>query len=473
MPLHPDDAAAYWRSRIAPTDQFLVYVFDADGGSGTDPLAELRTRAAALRSLRRRIAPVPGDLGYPRWVPAPLDDRQFALDAAARTWPECLDLIGASMARPLDPRRYCWRVRVFDDVSGAPRLPGRARVVVVQVNHALGDGGRAAALARALLGGGEPVDAGERSAAGPAAVPGGAGSLLAGAGSLLCGAGSLLGGAVSLLAGAGALPLRAGLGLVRGIEASRVPGPPPGPAPIRRTALNRPAAPATTGGPVLRTLVLSRDDLTFGAKVPVTAGVLAVLAEALPTYLPALAAEDDGGLDSPGSPLVVETALARPRPRGAANAFLTVAVPLHPGEPDRERRARLIAAEIAAARERDASPRRVAERRAAAVTPAPLAALAVRLAAAAPPTDSVAGITLVSSVNRGPADLTLCGGRVVFTAGFPALSSSHRLTHGVHGLGETVTISLLADPAVVDADRYLTVLADAVGSWNGSGGAAV
>ncbi len=69
---------------------------------------------------------------------------------------------------------------------------------------------------------------------------------------------------------------------------------------------------------------------------------------------------------------------------------------------------------------------------------------------------------MVSSVYRGPADLSFGGSRVLFTAGFPALSPMMGLTHGVHGIGDTVAVSVHADPAVIDVDQYLTRLSDAL-----------
>lgn len=68
---------------------------------------------------------------------------------------------------------------------------------------------------------------------------------------------------------------------------------------------------------------------------------------------------------------------------------------------------------------------------------------------------TVTGNTVVSSVNRGPADLSFGGRPVRFSAGFPALSPMQSLTHGVHGLGDTVAISVHADSVTVDVDDYL------------------
>ncbi|MFY9334578.1 MAG: WS/DGAT domain-containing protein, partial [Mycobacterium sp.] len=77
-------------------------------------------------------------------------------------------------------------------------------------------------------------------------------------------------------------------------------------------------------------------------------------------------------------------------------------------------------------------------------------------------TGAVSGHTVVSSVNRGPADLDFGGHRVLFTAGYPALSPVMGLTHGVHGIGDTVAISVHADPTAVDIEDYLDRLADAL-----------
>jgi hypothetical protein len=51
---------------------------------------------------------------------------------------------------------------------------------------------------------------------------------------------------------------------------------------------------------------------------------------------------------------------------------------------------------------------------------------------------------------------------VVLTAGFPALSPMMGLTHGVHGIGDTVAISVHADSGAVDVDGYCDRLADAL-----------
>ncbi|MCV7073169.1 DUF1298 domain-containing protein, partial [Mycobacterium rufum] len=70
--------------------------------------------------------------------------------------------------------------------------------------------------------------------------------------------------------------------------------------------------------------------------------------------------------------------------------------------------------------------------------------------------EAVSGNTVVSSVHRGPADLSFGGAPVVLTAGFPALSPMMGLVHGVHGIGDTIAISVhAAESAVGDVEAYL------------------
>ena len=45
---------------------------------------------------------------------------------------------------------------------------------------------------------------------------------------------------------------------------------------------------------------------------------------------------------------------------------------------------------------------------------------------------------------------------VVVTAGYPALSPMMGLTHGVHGIGDTVAVSVhAAESAIGDVDEYV------------------
>lgn len=68
----------------------------------------------------------------------------------------------------------------------------------------------------------------------------------------------------------------------------------------------------------------------------------------------------------------------------------------------------------------------------------------------------VFGNTVVSSVNRGAADLSLGGSPVVLTAGYPALSPA---MSGVPGIGGIAPINgHAAESAVPDIDVYMESL---------------
>ncbi len=278
-----------------------------------------------------------------------------------------------------------------------------AGVVVVQVSHALGDGTRSSALAAALLGRCRPLP--------PVAAP------------------------------------RPGNVFWRGFLAARAhrdlpPSAPPRPA----LSVNRSPA----GTPVLRTLLVGRDRLQHPT---VTVGALSAIGEALGGYLGARG-EDVGRLGA-------EVPVSGPPTTQARNNFRNVGIGLYP-ETGRDERIRLISAELRAARQRGEHPATAAAARAFAATPAWLLRWGIGKFVPTRRSAAVIGNTVVSSVNRGPADLAFGGCPVRYTAGFPALSPMQSLTHGVHGIGDVVAISVHADPVVVDVADYLDRLAHAL-----------
>ncbi|WP_440713707.1 hypothetical protein [Gordonia sp. FQ] len=424
--LAPADAAMFWRSRQAATDQYLLYCFAAQPDTTPTSIeSELRTRAASFDALHRRVAPAPHDLAAPRWGVASIGPAQIRFDDGPRTWAAVRAAVALLLTDPLDATASMWRVHLYGPVTGAPRAAGPVWVLVLQVSHVLADGRGAAALARALLGGGPPPAAPRPSPRAP--------------------------GSLSMLTGAAAVPPRLTAALATGLVAWGLTGRGGDGAPaMAATALNRVPGP----GRRIDMVVVDAARLTRdGASV--TTSVLALLADVLPAYL---------GTADPG--LAVELTVGRgsgKRKSHARNDFHNVTIGLQPHIADRGRRAEAIAGEIAAARSRDREPARRAGRWADDLAPPVLRALAARLTAAAPAPERVAGATVVSSVHRGPADLTLGGGTVLFTAGFPALSAAHALTVGVHGIGDAVTLSFTTSPDVVeDADRLIGLVRTAI-----------
>jgi hypothetical protein len=313
----------------------------------------------------------------------------------------------------LDASRMSWCVHVFPRVLGGPATAGVGAVVVVQISHALGDGHRSAELAAALLGRPRaplPVGAPER----------------------------------------GFLPWRAVVAgrehrrLRRAIGAGLI-DPPPAPRP----ELSVNAGPRRSAA--ARTLVLDRARL---AGRTVTVGVLSAVADALGGLL--------AGRGEDISRLGAEVPMAIPRRRMAHNNFRNFAVDLYPelAAPDRAER---IAGQLAAHRRRGEHPAARASDAALEAVPAAVLRWGVGRFDPAERWPTVSGHTVVSSVYRGPADLSFGGCPVVLTAGFPALSPMMGLTHGVHGIGGTVAVSVHADPTVVDIEDYLDRLRHALG----------
>ncbi|GAC79704.1 hypothetical protein SAMN04488550_3239 [Gordonia malaquae] len=412
----PTDAAMYWLGRGTVNDQFLLFAFDR--GGVPDVVQKLRRRAAAIADLHLAVRTVPGDLDFPRWAPAPIRDDAIVV-RPGDDWPACLAAVTA--LRPLRESSALWRVHVFDAVAGVPRVDGLGRVAVLQISHAVGDGRRVSAIARALFSR-EPAPflRDKRVAIDDTRLA----ALRSG---LLIGPNLLRSTALGLAAWAAEEP-----------DGGRA-----NVAPTRANV-------SPEGPRELRTLTVDAASLRVAGRSS-TVGVLVGLAEVLPSFL-----------NAPVCDASVELTVAfdDDRDSAARNCFQTVGVGLHADVRDRGLRASLIADEIAAARARVSSAQRAASRRAAESSPAVLVATAARLGSGAPPPASVAGWTVVSPVYRGAADLTLGGGAVRFTAGFPYLSSAHSLTHGVHRIGDTVTLSVNAGGRIADGvDDYIASLA--------------
>jgi hypothetical protein len=399
------DAQFLWLSAKVPNDQFLTYVFEGTSTPLDDAVAQLRRRADECDELRLRVHPPADRRGvawrYPRWVSGGVTPEQFRVYGDL-SWQDCLDAVSRLAADQLDVGEMSWRVHVFPS--------GDQTVVVVQMSHALGDGTRSAALAGALLGRRAPI---------PAVVESRRGSLL-----------------LRSVAAA-----RAYRQLVRDVEAGLLP--PPG---ASRPLLGVNVRPS--GRSAYRVITVRRDRLPGPT---VTVGALAAIGEALGGYLA------DRGDDVASLAAEVPMAYLPGILPLAHNNFRTVSVGLHPQSP-RAERARRIAGELADHRRRGEHAGIRASVAATAALPAPLLRWGVGQFDPSARSATVAGHTVVSSVNRGAADLSFGGGSVLLTAGFPALSPMMSLTHGVHGIGDTVAVSVHADAGNVDVDDYLARL---------------
>jgi hypothetical protein len=330
------------------------------------------------------------------------------------TWDDCLTTVSQLGDDSLDTRAWCWRAHLFPAVRGMP-VVGTGCVVAVQMSHAFADGVRSSALAARLLG---------RDGEIPSAATDSTTTLR--------------------LPWRGVAAARAYRRLQRDTAAGLVPPPAPTRMPLRTNA-------APTGPRRLRTVVLQRDRIG----PTVTVGVLAAIGVALDGHLRSLG-------DEPAD-LAAEVPMARAGVRRANNHYGNVGVGLYPRS---AHRAALIAAELAARRRRALHPATAAEDRAFAAVPAPVVRWGVGQVDPAARPARVSGHTVVSSVNRGAADLRIGGAPVAFTAGFPALSPAMGLVHGLHGLGDVVVVSVHAAESAVGgpggAEAYVDRLARAL-----------
>jgi hypothetical protein len=400
------DAQFYWMSAKVPNDDFQLYAFDGEPAELERAIEQVRRRARACPDLTMRVHDGSA-LTFPQWVPAAVGPQHVVRqDLADHTWHSCLAAVVGLAESQLDIRRMPWRLHVFTPVLGIPGVAGPGTIAVMQVAHALADGVRGSAMAAWLFGRDAPVPEVARLPAG-------------------------------FLPWRAADAARTHRQLVRDTRAGLLA---PGLGSRPRLPTNaRPAGARSVG-----TLVRHRAQLSGPT---VTVAVLAAVSTALSGLL-------GGSVDSLGA----EVPMAKPCVPHAYNHFSNVTVGLYP-ELGHDARVERIATDLANGRRRFEHPATRAADRAFAAVPAALLHWGVSLFDPNAQPAQVAGNTVVSSVHRGAADLSFGDAPVVLTAGYPPLSPLMGLTHGVHGIGDTVAISVHgAESAVPDIDAYLRLL---------------
>lgn len=402
------DAQTYWMSAAIPSDQFLLYAFDAGPTDVDRALSEIRGRAEVCDELKLRIVDN-RFWAYPIWALGELGVEQFVVhDRAGDTWAGCLAAVAALAHDQLDPQVMAWRLHVFPAIEGVPAAQTHATVAVLQICHALGDGVRSSELAGYLFGraGTVPAVVAQRhNAAGFARRAFSAG--------------------------------RAHRSLVRETASGLVPD----------KAVSRPVLRTNTrpcGPRHVHTVICERERLVGST---ITVGVLGAVSTALSGHLRELG-------DDPAR-MGAEIPMSKSGPRLAHNHFGNIAVGLYPNDQIAVR-ARRIAADLHERRRRAAHPSMCAEDMAFAAVPAPVLRWGVGKFDPDVRSPTVTGNTVVSSVNRGPRDLQFGTAPVLFSAGYPSLSPMMGLTHGVHGIGDTIAVSVhAAESAIVDFDAYI------------------
>lgn len=152
----------------------------------------------------------------------------------------------------------------------------------------------------------------------------------------------------------------------------------------------------------------------------------------------------------------------------AANRVVNGTVDLHPDIDDTVERAEAIRASLSKSRSDVTDPKLIRWISAENMIPAPIY-LAVRRRRAKKftstprtPEKVLTNVTVVS-VDRGKKDVELLGAPPVLSAGFPMLADGRSVTHGFYGLGDTVTVCVVACPDTFpDHERYAEILEQAV-----------
>lgn len=465
--LAPQDATMYWLSRRIRNDQFLLYCF-AESECGTPELQRAITdRCAAIPELRVRLREDPTGLSYPRWVPcAPAPDQFVDHPSRGWGWSRLLRALGELLHTGVDPVCRPWRLHVFRGIREAPTGDPSSTVVVLQISHALADGRGAARLARGLFTGSGEIErsrtnrniavprTGGRAPSVETEAPVGEHGVERGSGRVVASrfpagyAAARMPIDIVRTLGRGVRAHRAQRELARLTAEGRLPGPAPGypPGPLN--------GPEQVTGHTVRMIVCPVEDFRVSGH-SITVVALTAVSLAVERYLVSRGESVRR--------LGAQVPMALPESAGVRNNYRSLEVNLCAGESDPCRRAAAIAEVLAARRSRAVHPLLAAQDAVTAAVPALVHRRDVqRLPIEAIP-GTVAGHTVLSSVDRGPADLTFGGAPVRFTAGFPALGSVMHLTHGLHGLGGTVTFSVHADPAAVpDIDVYTERLRSAL-----------
>ena len=363
-----------------------------------------------------------------------MDRGVLPMSPAPRDWADCLDRVTDLLAQPVDPRAVPWTLHVAVDVRDCPETRGDATVVLARLNHILTDGGGGAALMRALF---SPrpdtrdvMTAGESREA--TATPTRLWIAIAG---LVRRSLTLPLAAVRLVRGAS----RAGFGSFAHPPRVVFNGPPG-----RQRQLAVVAVPG---------------DLGAGSEFTKTHLVLTAISLAMQRY-------SERRDDTPAREMAAHVTVRVPpghRWRGA-NRFLPALVSLAGDAPTVPERVRRIAAGLHRERTRLDDPRVVAFYRLVEAVPLPVMRVVSRLGRPSGDADvPVVAQTTVTSLNCGDRDLQLGGAQLRFISGFPALSSTIGLGHGLYGAGKTLTVGVLSSPASLpDPDEYASLLSDAL-----------
>ncbi|MGV8874817.1 MAG: wax ester/triacylglycerol synthase domain-containing protein [Rhodococcus sp. (in: high G+C Gram-positive bacteria)] len=435
----------FGRDHGGSSDQFALLVFDSIDGSApsfADVQAHVESRSPRIPGLGVRLKETLWGLDYPRWVSADSAPRDHLVDhdLGHQDWGGFEKFIGELLETRLDMRERAWTLHVIRGVRDAPLVHGAATVVVLQVGHALTDGLGVTRLLRALfahsddltidspLPGHTVPDSGIRTA-------------------------------VAVARAVVLAPIDLAISRWEANRALRAVLETPMPPSLPASSLNR----AVSSSRAVRIVPMSTGEVR-ARNSTVTVSALAAVGSCLGKYLRDV---DGQGTDrNRHVAAMVPIALPPDCSWPAANRVLVGTVDLHiaTGSPDEQ--LKQIARSLDGERARVTTEPVLRFARADERVPAPIVRFVQsrRFRRRIRTPDHVAGQTTVISVNRGAADLELCGATARFTAGFPYLEDGRALTHGFFGFGDTVTVVTVTCPdALPSLKAYTQALIDELG----------
>ncbi|MFI6773699.1 wax ester/triacylglycerol synthase domain-containing protein [Nocardia sp. NPDC050412] len=430
-----NDAAYYYLARSGRvTDWPMWWIFD----NGEAPLTaadiadHFGERTELLEPLRRRIEEVPGGLGHPFWVvdDSPVDTHIVTHAAAQLNWAQCQDEIGRILEQPLDARVMAWQLHVFPNVTGLATLSGVGTVVLMHVSHALMAGPAMTSLSEALFAT-VPLRIEGQGPATQRPRP-----------------------ALAAVAGALRWPLQAlrfNVRVRREMRRIARENDDSGPnvPPVSSTRLNRRIGP----GRAMRTIPLELS-LVRAQGVTVTSVGLTAISHALQRYLE----KRDGSC--PDDLAVLVTVAVPDAPVMGVNHVGADAVALAAAEPDLAARARAIDATLRARRHSASSRREL--NRLALIDLLPSRTYRARFGTFGPadPDAPAHAHTILTSIRCEPtAAWSLSGKPFRFAGMLPPVYPEIGLAHSFVGAGDSFTVSVACDPAIVpDLDDYCDLL---------------
>lgn len=439
-----DSNWVYLERPASPTQAMAVYVFDTGRILTHDEILTFVAERTAGRELfSQRLVRVPFDIDQPYWadnVAYDIGDHVISRPCASG-WEALRCEIASIAATPLDMSKPPWELHFLTGLVGIPGGPDGATAVVTKIHHSAVDGVGSVDVARGLFTDAVP------DVAARAAEP--------------------IPRRWSLFArGLGRLPRRVtrvwpALSEIRSAarqaKAEAEAGAFDIPKAVRpRTRFNLDITQGRTYDvlslPLLdvRAVKMAIDGAT------VNDVMLAIVAGAMRTYL-----DKEGELPEASLGAMAPMSTRKFKAGAAANQFAMMLIDLHTDIDDLITRVEAI---------RDSSRSEQRRRKSAAVMDSeqggPLipgfAMRAIsRIASVLPKSTTTVPYvnTVVSNVAYGAADMTLCGAPIVTIYGVLGLEDGQAVTHSVRSIGETLTISVIADPAALaDTDVYLEMM---------------